>query len=81
MLDQQVAPWSSTDAAEMYDVGRWGAGYFSVGKAGNLLVHPTKDPGRFIDLKQLIDNLQLRGIDTLREFQERQRQAMQDGDD
>ncbi|MGC8508720.1 MAG: HPr(Ser) kinase/phosphatase, partial [Thiomonas sp.] len=25
--------------------------------------------------------LQLRGIDTLREFQERQRQAMQDGDD
>lgn len=63
MLDQKVAPWSTTDASEMYDVGRWGAGYFSVGKSGNMLVHPTKDPSKFIDLKELIDNLQLRGID------------------
>jgi arginine decarboxylase len=63
MLDQQVAPWSTTDAAELYDVGRWGAGYFSVGKSGNLLVHPTKDPARFIDLKELVDGLQMRGID------------------
>ena len=63
MLDQQTVPWSTTDAAEMYDVGRWGAGYFSVGKSGSLLCHPTKDPARSIDLKELIDNLQLRGID------------------
>lgn len=63
MLDQQVAPWTPGDAAELYDVGRWGAGYFSVGKSGNLLVHPTKDPSKFIDLKELVDNLQLRGID------------------
>src|SRR5688572_8307117 len=63
MLDQQVAPWTTSDAADQYDVGRWGAGYFSVGKSGNLLVHPTKEPARFIDLKELIDNLQLRGID------------------
>jgi arginine decarboxylase len=63
MLDQQVTPWSTSDAAELYDVGRWGAGYFSVGRAGNLLIHPTKDPNRSIDLKELIDNLQLRGID------------------
>ena len=63
MLDQQVAPWTSNDAAELYDVDRWGAGYFSVGKSGNLLVHPTKDKSRAIDLKELVDNLQLRGID------------------
>ena len=63
MLDQQVVPWAVGDAAELYDVGRWGAGYFSVGKTGTLQVHPTKDPARSIDLKQLIDNLQLRGID------------------
>jgi arginine decarboxylase len=63
MLDQQVAPWSASDAADLYDVGRWGAGYFSVGKSGNLLVHPTKEAARYIDLKELIDNLQLRGID------------------
>ncbi|MBL9094102.1 MAG: biosynthetic arginine decarboxylase [Planctomycetaceae bacterium] len=63
MLDQQAAPWTTSDAAELYDVDRWGAGYFSVGRAGNLLVHPTKDPSRYIDLKELVDNLQLRGID------------------
>jgi len=63
MIEQQVAPWSTTEAAELYDVGRWGAGYFSVGKSGNMLVHPTKYPARFIDLKELIDGLLMRGID------------------
>ncbi len=63
MLDQQVKPWTASDAAELYDVGRWGAGYFSVNATGNLCVHPTKDPKRSIDMKQLVDDLQLRGID------------------
>ncbi|HWB01107.1 MAG TPA: biosynthetic arginine decarboxylase [Pirellulales bacterium] len=63
MLDQQVKPWTVADAAELYDVGRWGAGYFSIDKAGHLRVHPTKDPARSIDLKQLVDDLQARGID------------------
>ena len=51
-----------TDAAELYEVARWGKGYFSVSPAGHVLVHPTKDPARSIDLKQLIDHLLLRGI-------------------
>ncbi|HEX4148908.1 MAG TPA: arginine decarboxylase, partial [Pirellulales bacterium] len=63
MLDQQVRPFTTADASELYDVGRWGAGYFSVDTAGHLRVHPTKDPLRSIDLKQLVDDLQLRGID------------------
>ena len=54
--------WSTTDASELYEVDRWGKGYFSVGAKGHLLVHPTKEPDRSIDLKQLVDHLQLRGI-------------------
>ncbi|HMF74778.1 MAG TPA: biosynthetic arginine decarboxylase [Bryobacteraceae bacterium] len=54
--------WTTTDAAELYDVARWGKGYFSVGDNGNLVVHPTKEPDRKIDLKQLVDSLQWRGI-------------------
>jgi arginine decarboxylase len=54
--------WTTAEAAELYDVASWGKGYFSVGKNGNLLVHPEKDPSRAIDLKELVDNLQLRGI-------------------
>jgi arginine decarboxylase len=54
--------WTPQDASELYDVARWGKGYFSVGDQGHVLVHPEKDPARSIDLKQLIDTLVLRGI-------------------
>ena len=52
------------DANELYDVSRWGKGYFSVGQNGHLWVHPSKEPSRQIDLKNLIDTLRLRGIQT-----------------
>jgi arginine decarboxylase len=54
--------WTTTEAAELYDVASWGKGYFSVGDNGNLLVHPTKEQNRKIDLKELVDTLQWRGI-------------------
>ncbi|HEX7085185.1 MAG TPA: biosynthetic arginine decarboxylase [Vicinamibacterales bacterium] len=54
--------WSVTDASELYEVARWGKGYFSISNAGHVLVHPSKDPARAIDLKQLADDLQARGI-------------------
>lgn len=54
--------WSISDATEMYDVERWGKGYFSVGSNGHVWVHPSKDRARSIDLKQLVDTLVLRGI-------------------
>ncbi len=57
-----AAPWTVTDAAELYEIARWGNGYFSVNAAGHVQVHPTKDPSKAIDLKELVDRLQLRGI-------------------
>ena len=54
--------WTVSDAAELYDVNAWGKGYFSVGANGHLWVHPTKEPARGIDLKELVDKLVLRGI-------------------
>jgi arginine decarboxylase len=54
--------WSIAEAGELYDVSRWGKGYFSVGNNGHLWVHPNKESARGIDLKELVDNLQLRGI-------------------
>ncbi len=55
--------FSTFDAAELYDVPRWGKGYFSVGENGNLFCHPDRNPDRKIDLKELIDRLQARGLD------------------
>ncbi len=54
--------WSGTDTTDLYDVARWGKGYFSVGDNGHLWVHPNKDRARGIDLKELIEKLELRGI-------------------
>lgn len=54
--------WTVSDAAELYDVASWGKGYFSVGENGHLIVHPTKEMSRRIDLKDLVDTLILRGI-------------------
>lgn len=54
--------WTTTEASEFYDVASWGKGYFSVGTNGSLFVHPSKDPQRKIDLKQLVDTLEWRGI-------------------
>ena len=62
-VDLDVEHWSSADAAELYEVSRWGNGYFSVGPTGHLLVHPDKNPTKSIDLKALVDRLQVRGID------------------
>jgi arginine decarboxylase len=54
--------WKIHDAIEMYGVRTWGKGYFAINKAGHLQVHPSKRPDRFVDLKELIDQLQARGI-------------------
>ncbi len=57
-----ASSWSVHDASELYEVARWGNGYFSVNDAGHVQVHPTKEPAKAIDLKELVDRLQLRGI-------------------
>ncbi|HTS48624.1 MAG TPA: biosynthetic arginine decarboxylase [Bryobacteraceae bacterium] len=54
--------WSITDASELYDVASWGKGYFSIGSNGHLWVHPNKEPARGIDLRELVEKLELRGI-------------------
>src|SRR5215469_10016939 len=54
--------WSLADAGELYDVASWGKGYFSIGSNGHLWVHPSKEPTRGIDLRELVEKLELRGI-------------------
>jgi arginine decarboxylase len=54
--------WSVLDAAELYGIRHWSKGYFSINKLGHVTVHPDKRPDHAIDLKQLVDDLQARGI-------------------
>src|SRR5437588_2172562 len=62
MVREPTERFSTHDAGDLYDVASWGKGYFSVGSNGHVRVHPEKDPARFIDLKELVDTLVLRGI-------------------
>ncbi|MDP1569712.1 MAG: biosynthetic arginine decarboxylase [Vicinamibacterales bacterium] len=55
-------PWGIPDASEHYDVLRWGQGYFSINESGHIQVHPSKEPSRAIDLKRLVDRLEMRGL-------------------
>jgi arginine decarboxylase len=54
--------WKIQDAIETYSVRHWGKGYFGVNKLGHVTVQPTKRPDQTIDLKEVIDQLQARGI-------------------
>jgi arginine decarboxylase len=54
--------WKIQDALETYGCRYWGKGYFSINKAGHVTVHPNKRTDQAIDLKELVDQLQARGI-------------------
>jgi arginine decarboxylase len=54
--------WHLQDAVETYGIRHWGKGYFSIIPNGHVAVHPTKRPEQSIDLKELVDQLQARGI-------------------
>jgi arginine decarboxylase len=54
--------WKIQDAAETYGIRHWGKGYFAINKAGHVTVQPNKRSEESIDLKELVDQLQERGI-------------------
>lgn len=64
MLRETPTTWSVNDARDLYQVDRWGKGFFSVHRNGHLLVHPDRHPQRAVDLKQLVDRLQKQGLKT-----------------
>jgi arginine decarboxylase len=53
--------WRIEDSAELYNIAGWGINYFSINDKGNVVVSPRKD-GIEIDLKELVDELQLRDV-------------------
>ena len=57
-----IEKWKIHDAAETYGIRHWSKGYFSINKAGHVTVQPNKRPDQSVDLKELIDQLQARGI-------------------
>src|SRR5215470_485772 len=61
-MQQLMDQWKLHDALETYEVRHWGKGYFGINGRGHVTVHPDKRPEQAIDLKELVDQLQERGI-------------------
>jgi arginine decarboxylase len=57
-----IEKWKIHDAVETYGIRYWSKGYFAINKSGHVTVHPTKRADQSIDLKELVDQLQARGI-------------------
>src|SRR3712207_1803835 len=62
LVSDPTEKWKVHDALDVYGVRNWGKGYFGINKAGHVVVHPDKNTDRAIDLKDLVDQLQARGI-------------------
>ncbi|MCD8032402.1 MAG: biosynthetic arginine decarboxylase [Bacteroides sp.] len=55
--------WRIEDSEELYNITGWGTSYFGINEKGRVYVTPRKD-GVSVDLKELVDELQLRDVAT-----------------
>ncbi len=61
-LIKSMKAWTTQDSADIYNIKNWGKGYFGINTDGNVCVYPFKREDRSIDLKKLVDELIMRGI-------------------
>ncbi len=52
------------DASTLFGIPNWGKGFFHVSEDGDLVVRPTREAHRGVALKQIVDEVALRGITT-----------------
>src|SRR5262245_16252096 len=56
--------WSVADSMDLYNVQQWGAGFFNINEKGNVAVTSHNSSGPAVDLKDLVDELLQRGIES-----------------
>lgn len=55
--------WSTDSADEVYQISRWGEGYFAINNGGDLCILPKKDPkGPRINMMEVIDEIKSKGL-------------------
>jgi arginine decarboxylase len=60
--EQEEEAWTIEHSKELYRIGAWGADYFDVNAKGNMMVTPHGAEGPHVDLVELTQDLQERGI-------------------
>jgi len=56
--------FTTESAVELYGLDAWGNGYLAIGEHGSLLVTPTRESGRAIDVHRVVRMLAERGVRT-----------------
>jgi arginine decarboxylase len=54
--------WDIPSAIALYNIDRWGTGYFTINSIGNVQVIPTKTNGQTIDLMDVVNEARDRGM-------------------
>jgi arginine decarboxylase len=54
--------WTTEDSRELYNLDGWGIGYFGINGKGHVIVHPTKDEARGLDLFELAMDMDAQGV-------------------
>lgn len=56
--------WTVEDSADLYNIRGWGKGFFDINERGHVVVRPTREPARGIDLFDVVKGIQDRGLKT-----------------
>jgi len=54
--------WKVEESLDLYQVEAWGKGYFSINADGHVVVRPTQDASREIDLYEVVQGLKARDL-------------------
>lgn len=54
--------WTTQESTELYAIRSWGSPYFGINDKGHVIVHPDGPKGPQVDMKELVAEVQKRGI-------------------
>ena len=55
-------PWDIPAAISLYNIDRWGSGYFTINEKGNIQILPTRSASAKIDMMDVIEDCKQRGL-------------------
>ena len=55
-------PWDIPAAISLYNIDRWGSGYFTINEKGNIQILPTRKADAKIDMMEVIEDAKERGL-------------------
>ena len=55
-------PWSIESARALYHINRWGAKYFDINDAGQVVASPLQEAGATVEISDIIEEAKSRGL-------------------